>query len=546
MHIKGSWRPLNRSDESDNANLPDFELQYSNSVTILENRNFKIIYEGVIFDFDNTELLIDPRILDQAFGYYSYVLIDKYKGEICVGTDQLGYSPLYYAREDGNFLFSTSPTLLKYELKSASANMEAWDEILSIGDIIGTKTVVNEISRARWGQKFLLTADTVHTIDIWSPETPQFVNKERYIRKNNELLAEAMSLTKTCTRRKFIFLSGGHDSRRLAITANHINLSVTCATQATIGKNGADEDTLIAENVARCLGQPIVSHPLPSNANYHNDTLIKDFWIAFESHYHEWALPLLRHIPNGSLIYDGIIGDVTINGHYFVHNPSAAGNYWDLDHMSRLICGNRKSLIDPRHVGTPLLERVRGELALYPNSPHRLTYFFLLNHTRRNIGSWCFLFKLHGHLPCMPYIYRPLFLQSLSLDPKHYLDNWMQVECMKQMHATAASFPSTREKLPETYLRYYRSEEEAQTKFAMRNIRIRQDAKAFFPSLKLHLSAFKNFSRLGAWRYARSSMWAANTVSRFSNCLDWLEDRSGPNFPVTKETVGFLKNKFIR
>ena len=172
MHIKGSWRPLERGESRTNAHFPHFDLQCSDSVTILEDNNYKIIYEGVIFDFDNSQILNEPRVLDKAFGYYTYVLFDKNKYDIFVGTDRLGYSALYYAWEGGQFLFSSSPTLLKYALKTVTPNFEAWDEILTLGDIIGEKSVVCEISRARWGQKFLLTAESVDKIDIWSPETP--------------------------------------------------------------------------------------------------------------------------------------------------------------------------------------------------------------------------------------------------------------------------------------------------------------------------------------------------------------------------------------
>ncbi len=546
MHIKGSWRPLERGEPSSVDGFPNFDLHISEAVTVLENDRYKIVYEGEIFDFTDPKILGDPSILDRAYGYYTYVSIDKKKREIYIGTDRLGYSALYHASEGDRFLFSSSPTLLKYELSTTTPNFEAWDEILSIGDIIGKKTVVTEISRARWGQKFRLRPDSVDTIDIWSPETPPFVDPQRYIRDNNELLIEAMALTETSERQKVIFLTGGHDSRRLAIAAHRVGLPITCATQAVISKFGEDEDTLIAENVAQCLGFPIISHPVQSSPANFNDSLIKDFWIAFESNYHEWALPLLRQIPQGALIYSGDIGDVTINGgQIFRSRPGAVSNYADLDYMARLICGEKTSLIAAKHISTPLFERVRAELAICPDTPHRLTYFFMLNHARRNINSWCFLFKLHNHVPCLPYMYHPLFVQSLSIDPKHHLDVWLQMECMKQMHPAAAGFPSPREQSPSENFQDYRAEAKAQLHFATRNLRTRRDARVLLPGLRRQLIAFEIFSKLRIWSHAESLIWAASIASRFSNYLDWMEDRDGPGFPVTSETVELLERNFV-
>src|SRR4051812_1471052 len=131
MHLIGNWRPSPRVE----GRFEDFsfiELRVSESVTVLEDHRYKLVYEGIIFDATPQELLDDPTRLDRAFGYYTYVLFQKESGAVFLGTDRLGYSPVYYAQTTEKFRFSSSLTLLKYELGTATPNPDAWDEHLAL------------------------------------------------------------------------------------------------------------------------------------------------------------------------------------------------------------------------------------------------------------------------------------------------------------------------------------------------------------------------------------------------------------------------------
>ena len=173
MHLIGFRRRADDPAGIDVASRFSFlELRVSDTVTLLEDNRYKLVYEGVIFDASGEELLRDPTLLDRAFGYYTYVLFHKDSGTVFLGSDRLGYSPVYYTWEKEVFHFSSSLTLLKYELGTATPNLDAWDEHLALDDILGEKTVVKEISRLRWGRKFRITADRVDAIDFWEPEVP--------------------------------------------------------------------------------------------------------------------------------------------------------------------------------------------------------------------------------------------------------------------------------------------------------------------------------------------------------------------------------------
>lgn len=544
MHLIGNWRLSPRAE----GPLHDFsfiELRMSEAVTVLEDHRRKLVYEGIIFDATAEELLNDPTLLDSAFGYYTYVLFHKESRTVFLGTDRLGYSPVYYTRDKQTFRFSSSLTLLKYELDAATPNLDAWDEHLALDDILGEKTVVKEISRLRWGRKFRMTADRIDSVDVWDPEVPPFTDKQSYIRINNELLIEAMQATRSCQRRKFVTLSGGEDSRRLAIAAHYIGMPITCITQKVIGKEHSDKDSLIAEAVCRSLNVPHIPVPGPSHRDVLNDAMTEDYWLGYEGGQHEWILPMMRHLPRGALVYDGIVADVTVNGHFFHTYPQLLTRFGDLDYAARLLCGTRQSGIDAKLLSSPLFERVRAELARYPDSPHRLTYYFLLNHTRRCIGGWFALFYLFGHLPALPYIYYPFFVQSLSLEPRHYLDGWMQRECMKAMNPQAAAIPSTRSKVPAPFVIDLKSEARERAGFAGRHLRIRRDAARYLPGLTGIRRRYEAMSMLGFQDSAERWSWAPRYLARFSRFLDWIEDRQGPGFPVKGEATPFSRRHFI-
>jgi hypothetical protein len=542
MHLIGTWRCSPRGRPGD---FPLVDLRTSDAVTVLENEWRKLVYAGVIFDAGDRELLSDPTLLDKAFGYYTYALFDKRAGTIDIGTDRLGYSPLYFAWERGIFRFSSSSTLLKYELESATPNFDAWDETLHLGDILGEKTLVKEIRRLRSGKKFRMTADRVDQIEFWQPELPEFTDKESYIRVNNELLLEAVRLTSSCQAAKFVMLSGGQDSRRLAVAAHHAGLPATCITQESVGKRGFDENMRLAAAVCELLGLPHIRVPRSGPREHYNDTIMMNYWLSYETPQHDWVVPLFRCLPKGALVYDGIVADVTVNGHYFRAYPEIASKYDDLDFTARLICGTGGSGVDPRLVSAPLFERVRAELALYPQSPHRLTFYFLFNHTRRSIGSWYNLLQAYGHTPCLPYLYYPFLVQSLSLEPKHYFSAWMQSECMAEMNSRAAAIPSTRDKVPAEYLLDLTGDARSRRRFDAAHLRSRPDAVRLFPGLKRSLSIFKVMSRLGLSRFAGAWSWAPTTLARFSEFQDWIEDRAPPAFPVATERSAFLERHFV-
>lgn len=509
-----------------------FDLTCTRAATVLETQHRKVVYEGVIFDVSDADIVERPAVLRSAFGYYTYVVLEKETGKVTIGTDRLGFSPLYYSLAAGDFRFSSSIALLKGELPRVTPDMDAWDELLLLGDIIGEKTVVKEIQRLQWGREISIEDGRVKFTSVWDPESPPPCEKNVYIARNNALLDEAMRLAGSVKRNRVVALTGGQDSRRIAVAMQVAGLEAMGATQEVIGNQDKDEDTLIAQDVARALGFRHLRLDAPEPEAMREDSRTKDYWGGYESSYHAWAVNLMRGLPAGSLIFDGIAGDVTVNGHFFRAHPEAIGRFDDVDYLAKLVCGEAKSRVDQRLVSAPVFERVRAELSRLPASDHRLTYYYILNHTRRNIGTWIRLFSLNGHVPCTPYLYYPFFLQSLSLSSSHHLDAWMQNECIRALRPHVASIPSTRDPVPSAYL--LDKSALARKYLAPRTPRValHGDLGHYLPGMAVRQYAHEVSSYLPFASLKSRWGWASDIAERFSGFLHWVQEKESPPYPA--------------
>lgn len=555
MHIIGIWSQQRDSDDHrSSSRLGNLDLRLDDHVTTLKNESTKLAYEGIIFDRTPDELTDSQTALDDAYGSYSYVKIDKNENEIIIGTDKLGFNPMYYSLQREALVFGTSLTLVKYKIKNASPDYEAWDEILNLGDILGEKTTVKEIKRLNPGTRIHIKDGEVTFKTFWSLEAPVKGDKEGYVWRNNELLAEALELTRNVPGPKIVLLSGGEDSRRIGVSAQAIDFPVTFATQDTIHIGDLDEDVIIAQIVSKCLNRPLIRQRLPLKEDSYNDKLIRDYWLGFETVQHEWIMPLIRNLSERSLIYDGIAGDVTINGGCIRLYSSWLDWYRDkdIDRVVKAICGERSEFqdnpiqMDKTKIGSSLHERVREQLLSFPDCPHRLDFFVLMNHTRRNTALQAQLYSLLGYKMCFPFLYYPLFIQSLSIDPKFQLDMPGHKSCMRLLNPEVAKIPSTtRGNLSKEYKIDRSRESKERELLFIKRVTLRPEIKKLFPTIRSRLRIFELASLFGIKRISSRLNWRAFPLSRMSNYLDWLDDSTQPDFPVRADEPAFLKERFI-
>ena len=530
MQISGVWNPQGRPD-GNGFQFADggLGLHYGSDVSTCEDDRYFFAIDGQLFDVPVPHAIRDPGRLDTAYGHFAYLRYDKISREITIGTDRFGFFPIYYAFEGGCLIFGSSLGFVKSKLKQRTPNYEAWEELMLLGEVIGDKTTVKQIKRLSYGTRIDIKNGRMAFSKFWSPEVPEPMGEDAYIRENNRLLGEALALTAANPKHKVVLLSGGEDSRRLAIGAVKQGLAVNFFTQESIYggkyKAGVDRDLKLASKVAALLGRPHFSAPMPDNKQYLADCNARDLSLGFECIAHEWLLPLARRIEPGALIYDGIVGDITINGHYFKEFPDAVDKFRDVDALTNMICGNRRSdWLDElrRNTETSLADRVRELVSSYPESPHRLTFYYLLNHTRRKISCVSQLFRQHGHSTCYPFLYYPLFLQSLRLDPRRMVTKFYQRECMAAQAPEVLSIPTTREDISNDWLIPRGAKAQNQQDYLLQNSGISNDALDLFPKFRLRyyaLHAMSNVSMVPLRKFG----WFIPTIARFSSFLEWID-----------------------
>lgn len=529
MNISGIWRIPGTSidEERFDVSLGALGLVLGLHARTFENEQYHLVLEGQIYDIQVEKVLPDIRALETAFGHFCYVRFEKATGRVDIGTDRLGYYPLYYALVDGRLVFGTSINFVKSKLRKPTVNYDAWEELLVLGEVIGDKSIVKEIERLPSGTRISIDNQKIRFVRFWSPELPDLVDDRTFIRQNNALLEEAIGLTANQDRPKVVLLSGGEDSRRIALAAKRIGLDVSFRTQQASHQGGNDIDTAIAREVGEALGQDVSVESLPSCKQYVADWQTRDSLLGFECTAHEWLLPMVRSISPKSIIYDGIVGGVSINGHFLKAYPQSLEGYKDPGFLARLICGEPPHpWLNELHSRTSgsLFERVESMLSGYPASPHRLNWFYILNHTRRKIALASQLFAQRGHWTCYPYMYYPLLLQSMSADPRQQRDRFFQRECMVAISPEIAAIPTTRGEVPQKYLISMKSEDRTRQRELRQRLVISDEALDVFPTLRIRYRVLNRMRFPVGLTLLDRFGWFFEPVSRFSAFLEWLND----------------------
>lgn len=490
---------------------------------LINLENGKFYYHGTIFDagyfkkFDTTKV-------DNLFGHYTYLYVDNAEHRIIAGTDKLGFSPLYFAIEDNCFIYSTSLPRLIEKIKNKSPDYDAWDEIFNLGEILGNKTTIKEIKRLEPGVKIVIHRGKIDFVKYWDFELPDYESPDLYIENNNELLSDALEFTRSCDLDKVILLSGGEDSRRLAVAAHSIGLPASFATQEAVHKGDLDNDVLLAEEIAKNLGRSIIRSKLPTSEEYFTHGRLRDQIFGYESAQHQWLMPLLEKTKPVSLIYDGIVGDITVNGHYYRLFPHLAHKF-DKTAFLKKFCPEKLPFVFKRHLLTSsLTERIRAELEKLPDDPRSLALFFIFNHTRRSISLQSVLYSYYGHKTVYPFLYYPLFMQSLSLHPEHHLSNLYHRMCGEKLNKNIFQIPSTRGALDQKYIIPLQKERLARDAYYLRNAtRISNQVFDCFESVGMvDKFAFKALPKF-LLPFLRPRKWLFQPLSRMTDFHQWLD-----------------------
>lgn len=511
----------------------------SNFCDVHETERIIIILYGDLYNLCIEDVYKDPSILADEQGSLCYLVYDKKSDKLHVGTDKLGFGALYYNQTSDGFVIACCLPHIKWRLKNPEANWLAWEEILNTGDIIGEKTPLLNVNRLRANEILRVLDRRVELTSISSVYTHDLAEFNMdFCIDNNELLSHALEKSALHKKQKIIPLSGGHDSRRLAITAKSLGFDFIAVTQSWVDKTGYDLDTAIAKVVAEKLDVPHQISSVCDESTRICNELTKDYWIGFESEYHAWALPMIKSIDKPSLIYDGIVADVTVNAHYMRELAAKGIDPLNKESLVKFICG-RRLFEFKQGDGSALEHRVQHELELHHGEGSPINLYMLSNHTRRNIGAWINLFKQAGHSIFLPYTDFNFFSHSMAACNQTKPIPFLQKECMRLLNSEVSEISSTRDTPVDDLI----------TKFTPQSLDCRADYPSFIkihPEVRAKLVLDwmdKVVLRLDSFGVRISAKaWKVKRLKRLSLFLNWLDTQEGDLPAAALEQPDFLTN----
>lgn len=192
-------------------------------------------------------------------GNYSVIL--ETDAQIFAAVDRITSYPLYYTRDaEGNFCVSDSLALIR-KRRPCAMDGQALEEYLACGYILGRKTIYREVFQLQGGEMLIYDKGTgalsiqdyfLHTHSHVSQASPEELCK----RLDDTVLRVFRRMTDSIHGRTIaLFLSGGYDSRLVAVTLKRLNYpNVVCI---SLGR-GNTRDVPVAQQIARELGYPLI------------------------------------------------------------------------------------------------------------------------------------------------------------------------------------------------------------------------------------------------------------------------------------------------
>ncbi len=249
---------------------------------LVYDQGLEVFFDGYISDISGVNSDVDPvtrpaqaiaqlyrengtEFLSSLRGSYSFLILDRGKSEVILVRDRRGSRPLYYATPNASTLF-VAPDL---GLMTASdcdlqkINSAGACEFIMGGRFYGTQTIHEKITKLPQACSINVKQDKFHINFYWRL---QFAVQEN-ARSENDLIEECDFLFRQATRRTlgiskrpFLFLSGGIDSR---LVLAQLRLQTKDIPLVSFGLDGGtNDDWHVAESIAKALNMEVLRYPI--------------------------------------------------------------------------------------------------------------------------------------------------------------------------------------------------------------------------------------------------------------------------------------------
>jgi len=398
---------------------------------------------------------VNLRSYDEVSGkseFYFAAIVEEC-GRVVLGTDVLGYFPMYYWSKNDVLLFGTSPELFKsHPLFDATPNPFAIASILVLSHISCGKALYKGVYRNSPG--YLVEWESQKGA-AERKVNPVAVTDLGFNRPFKDVQDETASLFDDYFRKirdhrsLSLFLSGGQDSRLVAGYANkHFSGDSVCA--VSIGRS-SDLELKIARTVSsKCGWRHTVRDFDETRATEFAFTQLslESMQGPFVSFVYGTGQQLLAE--RGVPFLSGYVGDAVLGDKHLMGAFSRQTGLFCFDSCFKAINRYGFSVSDVAEILAPMgaseaaenvVEGLRDsweELAGYPFQ--KAWMFSLINRGRYHVGSIIWRLSL-GAWPVLPYLDRTLLDLMASLPMQYLYDRIIQKDIILNEFSSLADIP---------------------------------------------------------------------------------------------------------
>ena len=332
-------------------------------------------------------------------GVFSLAVWNAEEERLTLVSDRYGLRSLYYYHDasHGVFVFSSDLRgVVDSGVVQRRVNWPACSNFLYFGHHLGNETKFCDVHLMPPASVITFENNKVQIESYWninSISIDDHIDYPTALEESSRLFTEAIrrqNIPTAC--KKAVFLSGGLDSRRIAVEMKRQGSDFETF---TAGWDENSADPLVARKVADALSVKNTLDCLPQR------NLMIEYWplsnamVDYETKMHQWIVPLVEALPEDVKInYDGLAGDMPFNG------MRRESGFDDLDRFQEAQALDDQMLAE-RIVGPEMnlcvlsdglrrhlckehvVQSVKKELEKYSGTRNQIVNFYLMNRTRR-------------------------------------------------------------------------------------------------------------------------------------------------------------------
>lgn len=235
-------------------------------------KNSSVFMRGMYFDdngFHESENLLSIRNCSNEEEFVetikkmngNFSIINDTKEKVLFAVDRISTLPLFYSQHNGSIYISDSAKMIQNELLLDKVSINNTKEFLATGYVTGNKTLFDEIKILQAGQYAVIDKSTmeisVKNYFLHVHKNTVSYTPEQLCKKLDSVVINVFKrvINSLNNRTVVLFLSGGYDSRLVAVNLKRLNYrNVICVSFG----NEKFKDVACAKKIAHELGYPLL------------------------------------------------------------------------------------------------------------------------------------------------------------------------------------------------------------------------------------------------------------------------------------------------